>query len=108
MQSHRVHFFEALESRTLLNAGDLNLAFGGGDGRLLLSPPSGGAVASAVATQPDGKFVLAGSISQSGKKLLWLERLDSKGNPDSTFGSGGISKQTISNFKSSSDVARQS
>ena len=99
---------ESLESRRLLNAGSLNLAFGGGDGRLLFSPPSGGSVAMAVATQSNGKFVLAGGATSSGKKVLWLERLDAKGNLDTSFGTNGITKQSISNFTASSDITRQS
>src|SRR6476660_8520992 len=102
-----LHRVEILESRTLLNAGYLNLAFGGGDGRMFLSP-SAGDLAMAIAAQPDGKFVLAGGASKSGKQVALLERFDAKGKLDPAFGTAGVVKQSISNFSYTRDVVRQS
>src|SRR5690348_341992 len=46
--------------------------------------------ASALALQPDGKVVLAGSVSDaSGFQQLVVTRFNADGAPDSTFGSGG-------------------
>jgi uncharacterized delta-60 repeat protein len=59
-----------------------------GSGGLVLSDMAGGA--SALALQPDGKIVLAGSATDtSGFQLLVVTRFNSDGSPDSTFGSGG-------------------
>jgi len=59
-----------------------------GSGGLVLSDVAGGA--SALALQPDGKVVLAGSVSDaSGFQQLVVTRFNADGTPDSTFGSGG-------------------
>ncbi len=92
---------ESLESRRLLSVGDLNLAFGGGDGLLRFDPPVSGATAMSVVAQPDGKFVVGISTGKS----VSLERFDSKGNIDKSFGSNGIETAKISG---ATDFARQS
>jgi uncharacterized delta-60 repeat protein len=59
-----------------------------GSGGLVLSDLASGA--SAVALQPNGKVVLAGSaVDASGFQQLVVTRFNSDGTPDSTFGSGG-------------------
>jgi uncharacterized delta-60 repeat protein len=59
-----------------------------GSGGLVLSDMASGA--SALALQPDGKVVLAGSVSDaSGFQQLVVTRFNADGSPDSTFGSGG-------------------
>jgi uncharacterized delta-60 repeat protein len=64
---------------------NLDPTFGGG---LVLSDMASGA--SALALQPDGKVVLAGSVSDaSGFQKLVVTRFNADGSPDSTFGSGG-------------------
>ena len=99
-QSFRT-WLESLESRQLLSVGDLNLAFGGGDGLLRFSPPVAGGTAMSVVAQPDGKFVVGISTGKS----VSLERFDSKGNIDKSFGSNGIETAKISG---ASNFARQS
>ena len=92
---------EFLEDRRLLSVGDLNLAFGGGDGMLRFNPPITQGYPLSVIPQPDGKFVVGGSNFTS----FWLERFDAKGNIDTTFGTDGIA---IAKIPNASDFARQS
>ena len=101
--------WKSLNHERLLSAGDLNLAFGGGDGRLRFSAPVTGGVAVNVAAQPDGKFVVGGYALQPHKNYVWLERFDAKGNVDKTFGSNGVVKTLVSNVQEGcfADFARQ-
>ena len=94
---------ESLEARQLLSVGDLNLAFGGGDGRVRNSPPVTGGAATQVVAQSNGKFVVGGT----GTKSVFLERLDAQGNLDTSFGTNGVF--TIANGGAGNfDFARQS
>ena len=48
-------------------------------------------IANAIALQPDGRIVLAGSaIAADGRADFALARFDSGGTPDATFGNGGV------------------
>jgi uncharacterized delta-60 repeat protein len=81
---------EALECRTLLNAGDLDLSFGGA-GTGTANTSFGGSVANAtsVVVQPwDSKSVVAGFDHDNGYKFA-LARYNSDGTLDPSFGSGG-------------------
>jgi uncharacterized delta-60 repeat protein len=73
---------EALEARTLLNAGNLDSSFG--TGGLVTNPLIDGGFTGLV-QQPDGKLLTAGA---SGHNTV-LDRYNADGTPDSTFGSGG-------------------
>jgi uncharacterized delta-60 repeat protein len=65
---------------------NLDPSFGSG-GTVLSDLASG---ASAIALQPDGKIVLAGSdFDSQGLQRLVVTRFNADGSPDSTFGSGG-------------------
>ena len=59
-----------------------------GSGGMVISDLSSGA--SALALQPDGKIVLAGSATDSqGLPMLAVTRFNADGSPDTSFGSGG-------------------
>ena len=70
--------------------GELDPSFGSGG---IVSSFSGGAF-SAVAVQPDGKIVAAGSIGAKGSNFA-LRRYTSSGKLDRSFGAGG---QVLTNF----------
>lgn len=81
---------ELLETRQLLNAGDLDLSFGNG-GSVLTSPQSDPSETSpdfgnAVQIQSDGGIVVAGSAAGNDFGLI---RLLPSGALDSSFGTGG-------------------
>src|SRR4051812_13985150 len=89
----QVHLLESLEPRRLFAAGDLDTAFGGGDGQAIV--PFSDATSARVdvmARQSDGKTILAGhrmptgSTSSTGN--LDLIRLEADGDLDPTFGGG--------------------
>ncbi|MFD0599347.1 hypothetical protein ACFQZ4_49385 [Catellatospora coxensis] len=75
----------------LLPDGRPDTSFGDG-GTALVLIPGGDAAASAVALQPDGKVVLAGTAIGPGLtgQQLAAVRLTDRGVPDSTFGEDGI------------------
>jgi uncharacterized delta-60 repeat protein len=79
---------EALEARTLLSAGDLDLGFGNAG---VADTVFGGTYdgPSAVALQGDGKIVLAGSTGTPGSRDMAVARFNPDGTPDLTFGSEG-------------------
>jgi uncharacterized delta-60 repeat protein len=72
---------ETLEERTLLNAGMLDPAFG--TGGQVMTPVTNSTGVTGLVLQPDGKLVAAGD---SGPNLV-LERYNSNGKVDATFGS---------------------
>jgi uncharacterized delta-60 repeat protein len=74
---------ETLEDRTLLNAGMLDPTFG--TAGQVITPVANSTGVIALVLQPDGKLVAAGD---SGANLV-LERYNSDGTADPTFGSGG-------------------
>jgi uncharacterized delta-60 repeat protein len=82
-RSFRPHL-EVLERRALLSAGDLDSSFGTGGEVQTSFPPNTTAGASAVAIQPDGKIVVAGSASG-----VALARYNPDGSLDPGFGTGG-------------------
>ncbi|MBV9817546.1 MAG: hypothetical protein JOZ07_04270 [Solirubrobacterales bacterium] len=80
--------------------GDLDPSFGSGG--KLLSFGGTSSVANGVALQPDGKIVVAGHSDVGGLPRFALERLDSHGVPDPSFGSGG---KTLTCFGGTDDEA---
>lgn len=88
---------EALETRRLLAVpGALDPTFSG-DGKASFS--IGGLNAVDVAVQPDGKTVVAGTHTDSGGNVnLALARFNVDGQPDSTFGSGGLAITQLFNL----------
>jgi uncharacterized delta-60 repeat protein len=74
-----------------LATGAPDAAFGGNpDGVVLLTAGDGGeAFANAVAIQPDGKLVVAGSARDGGITKVMLARFGADGAPDAGFGAGG-------------------
>jgi uncharacterized delta-60 repeat protein len=77
-----------------LSNGALDSSFDG-DGRVILSNP-GNDRAQAVALQPDGKIIVAGTTDASGNNDFLIVRLNANGSLDGTFGSGG--RQVIRSF----------
>jgi uncharacterized delta-60 repeat protein len=86
----------ALEDRTLLSTGALDPGFGTG-GKATVSFDLGGGLddeARAIALQPDGKVVLAGSAQLSaGNYDFAVARLNANGTIDASF--NGVGKRTI-------------
>ncbi len=76
------------------SSGSLDTSFGDG-GIVTTSFPGQGSYANAVALQPDGKIIAAGtdfvnfSSEDNSDTDFGLERYNADGSPDSTFGSGG-------------------
>ena len=62
--------------------GSIDTSFGSGG--TAQSPVGGQEV-----LQPDGKILIAGVVNLNGTEVFGLERLNSNGSPDTTFGSGG-------------------
>lgn len=83
--------------------GSLDTTFGTG-GKVMLAVGNGhDDAAHAVAVQPDGKIVVAGSALQTGTGLDFaVLRFNADGSPDTTFGSGG---KAIFDFAGDSDRA---
>ena len=81
---------QLLERRLLMSrlasirAGDVDSSFGSG-GRIVVDFGAGSESAEALAVQPDGKVVVAGSADGS----LAVARYNADGSPDVVFGSGG-------------------
>ena len=84
---------EALERRRLFSAGELDIAFGGGDG--LVTTDFTGSIGNRgrpVAIQPDGKILQAGwhqVFGPGGDLNFGIVRLNPDGTPDTTFGVDG-------------------
>jgi uncharacterized delta-60 repeat protein len=58
-------------------------------------PGASGARATAIARQPDGRYVLAGFANVGGVKRVALARFNAAGGLDSSFGTGGMTTLTI-------------
>ena len=86
-------WWERLEARALLSAGDLDFSFGT-EGRVRLSITNSDDGATRVAVQPDAKIVLAGPAG-SIPGVAAVARLNEDGTPDGTFGTGGIVQLSI-------------
>src|SRR5437867_813955 len=80
-------------------AGELDLGFGTG-GRALTVAAT---VARALLVQPDGKLIAAGSAEGSGNPTFAVTRWTANGEPDASFGSGGV---VITSFFGVNDGAR--
>lgn len=82
--------FESLEDRIACSAGDLDTLFNG-TGKLAIQVGSANNdVAHAVAVQPDGKTVLAGTTATGSETDFAVVRLNPDGSLDTSFGTGGI------------------
>jgi uncharacterized delta-60 repeat protein len=77
---------EALEERTLLNAGDLDPTFGNG-GLVVTNFGDTFASGNTLAVQADGRILIAGQYAAHD---FGLARFNSDGSPDSSFGRGGL------------------
>lgn len=74
------------------NPGDLDSTFGVG-GKVITNPYTGSTqydFPNAVAIQPDGKIIAAGSVTPGGAKANGLIRYNSDGSIDTNFGNNGI------------------
>jgi uncharacterized delta-60 repeat protein len=69
--------------------GNLDTTFGAGTGKVITAMGAGEDTARALAVQPDGKIVVAGSCSNGSDNDFCLARYDANGVLDATFGSGG-------------------
>jgi uncharacterized delta-60 repeat protein len=77
---------DRLEARRLLSAGDPDLSFGGGDGRVLTDFAGRADAAAAVAVQADAKLVVAGTSAGD----VAVSRYRADGSPDTTFSGDGL------------------
>jgi len=85
--------------------GTLDASFDG-DGIVITTAP-GGARAEAVALQPDGKIVVAGSAGSPFLSVLSVWRYESDGSPDATFDGDGMATASIGSFAFALDLALQ-
>ena len=69
--------------------GSLDTSFGNG-GKVTTAIGSAAAAVSALAVQPDGKIVGAGSGFVNSKEEFTLARYNANGSTDTSFGSGGV------------------
>jgi uncharacterized delta-60 repeat protein len=86
--------------------GTLDTSFGSG-GRLTLA---GVDVGQSLARQPDGRFVLAGSVTEAtvpATARFLLKRLNADGSPDATFGTAGTVDAAFSESAAAAGVALQ-
>jgi uncharacterized delta-60 repeat protein len=95
---------EALEERTLLNAGDLDPTFGNG-GVVVTNFGAPFAGASTLAVQADGRILIAGQIFGQFGYQFGLARFNSDGSPDSSFGHGGLVTTAVGGSSGISSVA---
>ena len=87
-----------------LRDGGLDASFGQGGKVVLPMGPRGNDVVAAIAVQPDGRIVLAGSSDQGASGMDFaLLRLLPDGQPDASFGAGG---KVIVDFFGGTDRAR--
>jgi uncharacterized delta-60 repeat protein len=70
----------------LLDDGQLDAGFGGGDGVAMIAP---GRFARGMAAGLDGKFLIPGLIQAGGDEDTFVLRIDRSGVPDPGFGTGG-------------------
>jgi uncharacterized delta-60 repeat protein len=93
---------EALEDRCLLNAGSLDPTFGNGAGYVTTSTTPYTDAAYTALIQPNGDIVAVGNAgtSSSGHEF-GVERYNSNGSLDTSFGSGGVA---LASFGSQSAV----
>jgi uncharacterized delta-60 repeat protein len=90
-------FLEALESRQLMSAGDLDPTFGAG-GKILAADTVGFPVAD-MAVQSDGKVVLVGSLNND----FAITRFNANGTIDRSFGGSGFVRTDFGGVK---DIAK--
>ena len=94
--------------RRYTSAGQLDTTFGGGDGQVEFAvetnlPPGYSNTGASITPLSDGKLLVSASITQTvpGEDFIptpYLERLNSDGTVDSTFGDGGVVKLSKSTF----------
>jgi uncharacterized delta-60 repeat protein len=94
---------ERLEPRALLAGNPLDPAFGGGDG--IVIPDAGGpdVAPAALAVQPDGKLLAAGTLLAEGADDFVLARYNPDGSVDTAFGNHG---RVVTDFGGRDDQAR--
>jgi uncharacterized delta-60 repeat protein len=106
---HPKRFFrphlESLEDRRLLSGGQLDPAFGSGGTVLSFGNPSFQQVGSQAALQPDGKIVVAidDQVPSTGpwsNYTVVVERFNTDGSLDGTFGQGGMVSLNVPGFQS--------
>jgi uncharacterized delta-60 repeat protein len=86
--------------------GSVDTAFGT-DGKMLMPVGTGDDVAYAIAIDPDGKIVVAGSSAGSSYNELAVVRLTSSGTLDLTFGTNGITTSDLGATASIAAIAIQ-
>lgn len=84
--------------------GDLDTTFGSGTGKVITAIGAGEATARALALQPDGKIVVAGSCSNGNDVDLCLARYNTNGVLDATFGNGGKVITDVSTFEDNANA----
>ena len=80
---------EGAVSRLVVPDGTFDPSFGAGTGRLFRTPGSGSTEVKAVAVQPDGMIVVAGTHTSGATSEVVVFRLKPSGDPDPTFSDDG-------------------
>ncbi len=73
--------------------------------KIIIRPVNGKDVAYALATQSDGKLVVAGQSSDASKNKFSLVRYNANGSLDTTFGTGGKVLTAVGTFSGANAVA---
>jgi len=108
-QINRRFFAEPLESRTLLNAADLDTTFGSAGIATTQFSGYGSSSVQAVALQSDGKLIAVGrSVASVGVIRVAIARYNTDGSLDTTFGTGGTEQLAIGSIAEADAVAIQS
>lgn len=94
---------EALEERSLLNAATLDVFFG--DHGKVLTDLGQPVQVAATAIEPDGRIVVAGTLSGIDRSDLVIARYDPSGQLDATFGNNGEVVMHVGTDPSSFDQA---
>jgi uncharacterized delta-60 repeat protein len=94
---------EPLEGRALLSAGALDTSFGGTG--MVTTAIQDHANSQAVAVQSDLKVVVVGDSGKTGSTHTTIARYNGDGSLDSSFGTGGIVTNPLSNTSTLSDGA---
>jgi uncharacterized delta-60 repeat protein len=97
---------DALESRRLLTFGELETAFGGGDGIAPIAPPVPGDAHLAIAPLADGRYYAVSTVfAGPGDRDLILRRFTATGALDTSFAAAGSTTLPIAGSQFAAEIA---